>query len=1433
MLSVVLVVSAIPQVPAAAPLPSEPPVAATAVNARSVARIHSTNTDTVIVALRKKAANPAAAAVSAIRKAAWKVAGAKVVSSKALRADAATVTLNKSLTRKQADQIAAAAQKTAGVRYAEASVKFYPTEAGGDDYYWNIDQINASAAWATANTEGAPDVVVGVIDTGIADNALLPKALLLNTTNGKVGGTTISGTTWPGLTVKLNYTSGGDDSKTKETQASLESGNWSVNLDSIADDTTTLYASVTDASQTVTTNTEAVVNSSTNLKVDTPSNGKTFTGTVDTDAIVTVKVKDGDALCTEGVAVAATVPDTSSWNCTITPGLAHATVVEVTAIDALGNTATETITVDAEVTLNVDKPSDGNTITGTTDPGATVTFTQGTTAVCDNQRADADGKFTCSPALRLTDGAEVTVTTTDPVGNSASTTVKVNASVNLTVVTPSNGSSYSGTVDADATVTLTYPDGATQLADVSDGTWTVSSPASVPAHDGEVTVTARDGQGNHDSKIITVDSSVRLVLNPSSGKTLSGVTDPGATVSFAVGTTPACSDKIADADGEFSCTRSPRLADGTAVVVTSVDPLGNTTWATLTINAAVHLTVVTPSDGKTFSGTADTDATITVKVHEGDTLCDDLATTDGTWACTTASLDDGTVIDVTATDDLDNTETQQITVDAAAPSLEVSPSNGATISGTTDADATVQVKVVDGEILCADATVAADGSFLCTPSEPLADGTEVAVTASDALGNTIEYQLRVNASVNLTVVSPSDGKTFTGTVDTDATVTLKVHDGDPLCADGVTVTETGSWSCLVSPGLAHDTVVDVTATDEMGNTGTEPITVDAAVSLVLDPSDGTSITGTTDPGAIVAVSVTGENALCEALTADNDGKFTCTPSEQLPAATSVTVTSTDGVGNTTTGYVTTDDGSANEADPSGSATPNEVGAAETGTVPPVTTVPLTSTTVGSGTVLPGYDFVSASTTNGDGDGNGRDADATDPGIQLYTDPSQPRSSHGTHVAGIIAANGGSTLTGVAPGVKIQPIRALTSASGGSMADVAAAIRWAVGEPVAGVPANPYADQLDVLNLSLGAKTSCSVEMQSAIDAAIAHGTTVVVSAGNDNQSITNVSPANCRNVIVVTAADNGGTRSTYSNWGTSATSGSALVAGPGGSGNSTSTCYAWYPIGYQDLAGECTDQVVSTVAGSWMPKFGTSMAAPHVAGTAALLMSTNADLGPTQVAKIIQRTATPIPGCATGVCGTGIVNAAAALAEVDHPDTAVSAANYPAIGVQSVMSPHSTVGNVISVTASGGYPNFSYQWYRGSAPISGATKTWYQLVGSDYAQVVWAKVTTAGGGPSVASSKTSVTGKGSMSFLAKPKISGTVKVGKKLTATASYTPSYAHASPTFQWYRSGKKISKATKSTYKLTKKDRGKRITVKVTFRATGYITISRTSGKTKAVRR
>jgi hypothetical protein len=79
---------------------------------------------------------------------------------------------------------------------------------------------------------------------------------------------------------------------------------------------------------------------------------------------------------------------------------------------------------------------------------------------------------------------------------------------------------------------------------------------------------------------------------------------------------------------------------------------------------------------------------------------------------------------------------------------------------------------------------------------------------------------------------------------------------------------------------------------------------------------------------------------------------------------------------------------------------------------------------------------------------------------------------------------------------------------------------------------------------------------------------------------------------------------------------------------------------------------------------------------------------------------------------------------------------------------------------------------------------------------------------------------------AKPSITGSAKVGKKLTAKVTKTSGVKVA---YQWYLNGKKISKATKSTLKVAKSYRGKKVTVKVTFTKKGYVSVVKTSAPKK----
>ena len=300
----------------------------------------------------------------------------------------------------------------------------------------------------------------------------------------------------------------------------------------------------------------------------------------------------------------------------------------------------------------------------------------------------------------------------------------------------------------------------------------------------------------------------------------------------------------------------------------------------------------------------------------------------------------------------------------------------------------------------------------------------------------------------------------------------------------------------------------------------------------------------------------------------------------------------------------------------------------------------------AGQILPGYDFISTAAVGNDG--NGRDNDATDPGDgitagacgggQPFSD--QPSSWHGTHVAGTVAArtNNGAGVAGVAYNAKILPVRVLGKC-GGYTSDIADAITWASGGTVAGVPANP--NKARVLNLSLGGGGACSATMQNAVNGARSRGAVVVAAAGNSAMDVRNASPANCTGVIAVAATGRTGGRARYSNFGTL-----VAVAAPGGDGAS-------------GVLSTLNSGRSGPLADTYAVYQGTSMAAPHVAGVAALMLAANTNLTPDVIAAQLKSTARAFPASCTG-CGAGIVNAAAAAAWAKNSAAPVAVAESEA-----------------------------------------------------------------------------------------------------------------------------------------------------------------------------
>jgi subtilisin family serine protease len=266
----------------------------------------------------------------------------------------------------------------------------------------------------------------------------------------------------------------------------------------------------------------------------------------------------------------------------------------------------------------------------------------------------------------------------------------------------------------------------------------------------------------------------------------------------------------------------------------------------------------------------------------------------------------------------------------------------------------------------------------------------------------------------------------------------------------------------------------------------------------------------------------------------------------------------------------------------------------------------------AGRVGPGYDAVQRDATPQDGDG------------------------HGTHVLGIVGAATGNGIgvESVAPGATLMPVRVLGDDGGGTLDDVARGVDWAREHGA------------DVINLSLGSEVPLvgaggGDSFDAAIRRALAAGVVVVAAAGNNGVPVCE-QPAAREGLLCVGAVDKRRARSFFSSFG----SGLGLVA-PGGSGATAAGM-------------EVGEDVLSTYAGaSYLELAGTSQAAPHVAGVAALLVSRGVR-GQAAVRRLLATAVDLGPPGVDSQYGAGLVNARAAVAGLGGSPGAPSGSGSPA-----------------------------------------------------------------------------------------------------------------------------------------------------------------------------
>ncbi len=783
---------------------------------------------------------------------------------------------------------------------------------------------------AAGNSSSVNDTQTYTLDT------TAPDAPVINPVNGT---DPITGTAEPGSTVTVTY----PDGSTASVVAGPD-GTWTVPNPGLNDgDTVTAVTedpagntsgpatAVVDAVAPTVALDDVLTNDSTPALTGTVSD-PTATVVVNVDGVDYPAVNNGDGTWT---LADNTLPTFADGPHTIT----------VTATDAAGNVGTDTgvVTVDttAPAAPVIDPVNGTDPITGTAEPGSTVTVTypDGSTA---SVVAGPDGTWTV-PNPGLNDGDTVTAVTEDPAGNTSGPATAVVDAVAPTValddvLTNDSTPALTGTVsDPTATVVVNVDGVDYPAVNNGDGTWTLADNTLPALTDGPhtITVTATDAAGNvgNDTAVVTIDTVApnAPVLDPiNATDPVSGQAEPGSTVTvtYPDGTTATV---VAGTDGSWSVPNPGNLVDGDTVTATATDPAGNTSLpGTGTVSADITAPVVALDDVLTndstpaLTGTVN-DPTATVVVNVDGVDYPAVNNGDGTWTLadnTLPALTDGPhTITVTATDAAGNVgnDTAVVTIDTVAPNAPVLDPINATdpVSGQAEPGSTVTVTYPDGTT----ATVVAgtDGSWSVPNPGNLVDGDTVTATATDPAGNTsLPGTGTVSADITAPVVALDDVLTndstpaLTGTVnDPTATVVVNVDGVDyPAVNNG-----DGTWTLADNtlPALTDGPhTITVTATDAAGNVGndTAVVTIDTVApnAPVLDPINATDpVSGQAEPGS--TVTVTYPDGTTATVVAGTDGSWSVPNPGNLVDGDTVTATATDPAGNTSlpgTGTVSAD-----------------------------------------------------------------------------------------------------------------------------------------------------------------------------------------------------------------------------------------------------------------------------------------------------------------------------------------------------------------------------------------------------------------------------------------------------------------------------------------------------------------------------------------------
>ena len=784
----------------------------------------------------------------------------------------------------------------------------------------NVTVAATDKAGNTGPSSTVP-LTIGVDTTGpsapFADVAASSDSGTSNTDNITSDTTpTITGTGTPGDTITVTFPTG-----EVQTVPVAADGTWSVTpTTALAEGPQDVTVTATDTAGNVSPTTTvpvtidtsapsaptAILNpaSDTGVAGDgiTSDSTPTISGSGTPGDTITVTFPTGEVLTT-------TVAPNGSWSVTPTEALDNGVQnISVTATDPAGNTSPAT-TVPVEIAAatipappaDVAAASDtgsSNTDNITSDttptiagngaiPGNTITLKDPQGNVLGTALVAPDGTWSITPTTPLAEGSQnLSVIATDPAGNTSQpTTVPVTIDTtrpatlvgdvaaasdtgtsNTDNITSDNTPTITGTGVAGETIKLYAPDGSligsTTVA--PDGTWSVTPTSPLPDGAQNLTVTATDAAGNTSQPAtvpVTIDTGIIAVAGDltaatDSQGTLANVTVGNNTDNITNDTTPAFAGT-----GEAGAVITLTLANG--VYKTTVASDG--TWTIDTGNV---------TSGAFVSGNTNTYATFTSGSALDLQLPNNGENVDNSKAFT---------VNVTETDAAGNSATTSIavTIDTIVTDPTINVTNGVSpVSGTGEPGASVVL--YESDVLA---------TTVSGITVDLANGTWTATASALAAG----HEFTTSKPRDFKVGTYSNGE-LSGTITPEGIATLQnggsftLYDSVQI-GNVVTVAADGTWNVVFSSPLTDGTILTASSVDLAGNIdppGVAIVSTDLS-RPVINPTNGTLVTGTGKPGDTITLTDAAGNVIGTDVV-DADGTWSVDPATDLPDGTQLVAT---------------------------------------------------------------------------------------------------------------------------------------------------------------------------------------------------------------------------------------------------------------------------------------------------------------------------------------------------------------------------------------------------------------------------------------------------------------------------------------------------------------------------------------------------------------